>query len=84
MGQVERGGHVVVGLVTGVAKHHALVAGALVFLALAAHTLVDVVALLMDGGENTARVSVELILGLGVANAVDGAARNGLQVNVLR
>ena len=82
MCQVEGGRHVVVGLVGGVAKHHALIAGALFFLFLAADALVDVAALLMDGREDTAGVVVELILGFAVANALDGFARHGLQVDV--
>ena len=52
--EVERYGHVVLGLVGGVAEHHSLVAGALVLFLLAAHTTVDVVRLLVDGCKNTA------------------------------
>ena len=52
--EVERYGHVVLGLVGGVAEHHSLVAGALVFLLFAAHATVNVVRLLVDGCEHTA------------------------------
>ncbi len=84
VGQVERCGHVVVGLVDGVAEHHTLVAGALVIGVFARDAAVDVGALLMDGGEDAAAVAVELILRLGVADAVDGVACDGLQVDVHR
>ena len=80
--QVERYGHVAVRLVSGVAEHHALVAGALPHLFLTANAAVDVVALLVDGAEDAARVAVEHVFRLGVADAVDGVARYGLQVNV--
>ena len=82
MGQVERGGHVVLSLVGGIAEHHALVAGTLVVLLLSGDATVDVVALLMNGGEHAARVTVELIVTLGVANLVDGLTRDGLQVDI--
>ena len=82
MCQVERGGHVVVGLVAGIAEHHALVSGTLVVLFLTRHAAVYVVTLLMNGSQNTARVVVELVFGLAVANVLDGAAGHGLQINV--
>ena len=47
--QVERHGHQALRLVGGIAEHHTLVAGSLVFVVLAVHTTVDVLALLMDG-----------------------------------
>ncbi len=80
--QVERGGHIVLCLVAGIAEHHALVAGALQLLVFTRHTAVDVAALLVDGGEDAARVIVELIFGLGVADVLDGTAGHGLQVDV--
>ena len=36
----------------------------------------------MNGAQNTARIAVELILGLGIADALDGVAGNGLEVDV--
>ena len=80
--EVERGRHVVLGLVYGIAEHHALVARALLIFLLARHATVYVVALLVYGGENAARIAVELIFRLGVANLVDGLARNCLQVDI--
>ena len=61
VGQVERNGHVVTRLVGGIAEHHALVAGALVFLVGAVYAAVDVAALLVDGREDAAGIAVELI-----------------------
>ena len=83
MGQVERHGHVVLGLVHGIAEHHTLVAGTLFLLIGAVDTAVDVVALLVDGTHYAAGVAVELILALGVADAVDGLAGQRLQVYIL-
>ena len=80
--QVERGRHVVFGLVGGIAEHHALVAGPLVILLFAGDATVDVVALLVDSREHAARVAVELIVRLRVAYLVDGLARDGLQVDI--
>ena len=53
MGEVEGQRHVVLGLVAGIAKHHSLVAGALLVRILALYASVDVGALLMDGVEHT-------------------------------
>ena len=82
MGQVDGHGHVVLRLVGGVAEHHSLVAGSLVFRVLAHHAAVDVLALLVDFGKDSARVAIEHIFGLVVADAVDHAAHNLLDVNV--
>ena len=82
VGQRERQGDVGVGLVRGVAKHHALVAGALRFGVGALHAAVDVGALLVYGVEHAAALGVEAIFGLGVADASDGASRHLLQVDV--
>ena len=84
VGKRERYRHELRGLVGGIAEHHALVAGTLVVLFLALNALVYVAALLVDGCEHAARVAVELVFGLGVANAVDGLAGYRLQVDVLR
>ena len=78
--QREGQGHEGVGLVVGIAEHHALVAGTLLLGIGAHHAAVDVGALLVDGGEDAAALGVKLILSLGVANAGDGAAHDGLQV----
>ena len=83
MGQIKRHGHVVLRLVDGIAEHHALIAGTLLFFLLAVDTASDVVALLMDSTEDAARVGVELIFRLGITYAVDGLAGQRLQVYIL-
>ena len=84
VGQVEREGHVVGRLVAGVTEHHALVAGALLLdLALAVDTAVDVVALLVHGREDTARVGVKLVLAPGVAYLGNRAAGHVGQVHIV-
>ena len=60
-----------------------MVAGALVFLGAVVNATVDVGALLVYGAEYAARVAVKLVFGLGVAYAIYGVARHGLQVDVL-
>ena len=82
MGQVERDGHVIVGFVAGVAEHHPLVSGSLVFGIAVVDAPVDVVALFMDGRENAAAVAVELIFGFCVADVVDGLPGYCLEVDV--
>ena len=82
MCQIERHGHVVVGLIGCIAKHHALITGTLLFFALTVNTPVDIGTLLMNGRQDTAGVSVELIFRLGIAYSDDGLACDGLQVDV--
>ena len=69
-------GHVVVHLVTGVAEHHALVAGALVFQGSAFHTLVDVRRLAVNGGDDAAGLIVELVIAFVVADFFDDSTRH--------
>ena len=80
--QVQRDGHVVLGLVGGVAEHHSLVAGTLVFLIAAVNATADVAALFVDGGKDAAAVAVELVFRLCVANLIDGFSRDGLKVDI--
>ena len=54
----------------------------LLFFVGTAHATVNVAALLVNGGKDTTRLAVEFILRLGVANLFDGAASDGLQVDV--
>ena len=82
MGQVERQRHVVLGLVGGVAEHHALVAGALLHGVAALHAAVNVGALLMDGAQHAARVAFEHVFALGVAHLLDDLAGNERHVHV--
>nr|GFC25831.1 hypothetical protein [Tanacetum cinerariifolium] len=80
--QVERQRHIVICFVGGIAKHHALVAGTLLFGGLAHHALVDVGRLLVQAVHHLAGVGVEEIFGLVVADAPDGVADNGLSLYV--
>ena len=82
VGQGEGQGHVLLGVVAGVAEHHALVAGALLLLLLADYTAVDVGGLLVHGGEDAAGLGVEHVVGLGVADLLYHAAGHVLDVNV--
>ena len=52
MGQVERHRHIVLCLIGGIAKHHALVASSLVIIVLAVHAAVDIGTLLVDGSQD--------------------------------
>ena len=49
VGEVKTHRHIVLGLVSGIAEHHTLVAGTLLFLVAVIHTAVDVLALFVDG-----------------------------------
>ena len=91
-GQVMGHGHKHGRLVAGIAKHHALVAGAhrVDGIARAAGLGVkglvdaggDVGALLVDQVKNAAGIAVKTVLGAVVANAADGLARDLLHVDV--
>jgi hypothetical protein len=54
----------------------------LLVLVFTVYALIDVGTLLMDGRQDTAGVTVELVLSLGIAYALDGIAGDGLQVDV--
>ena len=69
-------------LVAGIAEHHALVARALLLGFGTAHALIDVSALPVDGGKHPARVGLEHILALGVANAADDIAHGVLYLDI--
>ena len=76
VGQLDGQRHVVVHFVAGVTEHHALVARTLLLQRRTLHALVDVGRLAVDGGDDTARFVVELVVTLGVADTLDGAARH--------
>ena len=82
MCQVERKRHVVFCFVSSIAKHHALVACTLLHRVLTFYTTVNVGALLMNGGQYTARVTFEHVLAFGIADFLNYFARNELQINV--
>ena len=74
--------HQLLGLAAGIAEHHALVAGTLVALGLAADAHIDVLALLVDGAEHTAALGLELVLALGVAYLAYDVAHGCLHVDI--
>ena len=82
VGQVERDWHIRLCFVGSITEHHALVASALFFLISTVDTAIDILTLLVYGTEDAARVTVKLILRLGVANALDGVTGYRLQVNI--
>jgi hypothetical protein len=75
---VDGRGHELGRLVAGVAEHEALVAGAGVQVVVAGvvHALRDVVALLVVGHQHRAALVVDAVLGVVVADALDGVARD--------
>ena len=80
--QVQRERHIVFRVATGIAEHHALVAGTLLFPMAALYAAVDVCALLVQGAQDAAAGSVEHIIGLGIADFPDGVAHRALDVHV--
>ena len=74
--------HVLLGVVAGVAEHHALVSGPLLLLDFVDDPPVDVGRLLVQGREYAAGLGVEHIVGLGVADAVYDSAGHVLYVHV--
>src|SRR6185312_5985219 len=91
LGQAVRVGdrrrHQLLGVVAGVAEHHALVASALLVLgvdALAVDALGDVGRLLLDGREHAAGLVVEAHVGVRVADVLDRLAHDGGHVDPRR
>ena len=82
MCKVETEGHVVFGLVGGVAEHHALVSCALLCAICTIYAAVDVGTLLVYCREYTATIAFEHVFALGIADAVDDFACYALQVDV--
>ena len=82
LSQIERYRHIIVGFISSITKHHALVASTLIFILFTAHATVDVIALFMDCSKHTTRVAVKLILTFCITYLFDGLASNGLQVNI--
>ena len=92
VGHGDGGGHQLGGLVAGVAEHHALVAGADEVGRVGAALLVlkglvdahgDVGGLLVDGSHDGAGAVVEAVGGIGVADALHGAADDSGDVGVV-
>ena len=82
MGQVKAHGHEILRLIGCIAEHHALVTGTLIVISLPIDPSVDVLTLLMYSSENTTRVTIKLVLSLGVAYTPNGIACYGLHINI--
>ena len=80
--QDQRGGHQLLGLRAGVTEHDSLVAGALFLFGLAYDALVDIGRLFVDRRQHAARIAVETVIGVRIADPVDHAARDVLYVHV--
>ncbi len=74
VGVGDRRRHQHFGLVTGVAEHQALIAGALFLAGLAIHALVDVVGLFPQRIQHCAGMAIEADVRMRVADVVDGVA----------
>ena len=77
MGQRDRRRHQLRSFIAGIAKHHALVAGAT---GVDAHG--DIAGLLVDAGDHGAGIGVEAVEGIVVADGGDGAANQRLEVHI--
>ena len=82
MREDQRRRHHLARLVAGVAEHDALVTGPLLLLGFALDALVDVRGLFVDRRENAARIAVELVFALRVADALDHAPGHALHVDI--
>ena len=88
MREIESQRHIVLGLVDGIAEHHSLIACTLQLLATlplfadAAHTAVDILALFMDSGKDTACIAVEAVGTAVVTDIGDELARHVLYIDV--
>ena len=82
MGEIEGKGHVVLGLVGGVAEHHSLVASSLILTVLLVDAAIDVAALFVYGREYATTVAVKHVFALGVAYAVDDFTGYTLEVYI--
>ncbi len=84
MGEADRQRHQLVGIGAGETKHHALIAGALLFALAGIDAHRDVGALTLDGHEHAAGVGVKAHIGADVADLVDRLADDLGDVDVGR
>ena len=82
--QVQRQRHEVFRVAAGVAEHHALVAGTLLFRGRAHHALTDVAALAVEEVHDLDARGIEEVFGLAVADAADHAADHTFHVDLRR
>ena len=74
VGEPDRERHKILGLTAGVAEHNSLVSCPLVLCLLSFNSAIDILALLVQCGEDSAGVAVKHILALVVAYAVNDSA----------
>src|SRR6516225_6603485 len=77
VGEVDGGGHVILGFVGGVAEHHALIAGAARI-----HAHSDVARLFVDAGDHRAGIRVKTVERVIVADGLHYATDHLLEINV--
>ena len=90
MREAESEGHIVLGFIHCITEHHSLVAGALKVLllgerldgGLACHATAYVLALLVDGGKDSAGIAVEAICATVIADAVDHIAGDTMHIHI--
>ena len=82
MTNFEGQGHVALGLVGGIPKHHALITSALGFGCVFFDALVDVRRLFVDGRNNPAGIGIEHVFGFGITNATNRIAGDHLSVHI--
>ena len=82
MTNFERQGHVALGFVGGVPKHHALITSALGFGCVFFDALVNVRRLFVDGRNNPAGIGIEHVFGFGITNATNRIAGDQLSVHI--
>ena len=79
---VDGGGHQSGSLVARKPEHHALIAGTLIFRVLTVHALRNVAGLMVDGGNNGARLPVKAHFGAVIADFLDGFADDLRQIGI--
>ena len=82
MGKSQWKRHVLFSVTACIAEHHSLVTRTLLLRVGTYHTSIDICALLVDCREYTARVTVEHVVRLVVADTVNHITHDGLNVNV--
>ena len=74
--------HEIFRFVCCITKHHTLVSRALIFGTFTLNTLIDIVRLLVDSRQYSARITIEFILGLGIPDTINYFTSNRLHVNI--
>ena len=82
MCQIECNRHVIVGFIACVTEHHTLISSPLIVIVTIIYTTIDIVTLLMNGGENTTTVTIKLVFSLCVTNIIDCLTGDCLKINI--